>query len=81
MAERERERERRETGREERGEKKRKRLLCAVPVPVFKELSSPGVVVISQTQNSLYLAVSASLDISSFKKQKTKKPMFASRTQ
>lgn len=77
------ERERKERGREERGKKKRKRLLCAVPLPVFEELSSPGVVVTSQTQNSLYLAVSASLDISSLKnKQKKKnKPIFVSRMQ
>ena len=67
------ERERKERGREERGKKKRKRLLCAGPVPVFEELSSPGVVVTSQTQNSLYLAVSASLDISSLKNNNNKK--------
>ena len=53
-----------------RGKRKKKGLLRVVSVPVLEELSSPGVVVTSQTQDFLYLALSASLDISSFKKKK-----------
>lgn len=49
---------------------KKKGLHCVVSVPVLEELSSPGVVVTSQTQDFLYLALSASLDISSLKKKK-----------
>ena len=55
-----------------RGKRKKRGLLRVVSVPVLEELSSPGVVVTSQTQDFLYLALSASLDISSFKKKKNR---------